>query len=478
MPVHAAHLDHRLAWLGRFRAALASREHEVTTVIESELAKPRWEAVTAEIMPVLAAARWHERHARRVLRPRRVPGGGIIALGQRHHVERLPLGHVAIIATWNYPVGLLGVQLLQAITAGNRVTVKPSEHAPRSQALLLDIARAAGLTNDDLTVTEPTREAGAALLKSHAFDHVVFTGSTDIGRAIAEVLAPTLTPSTLELSGRDSALVLEDADPRLAAASIWFGVTMNGGQTCISPKRALVHRRVYPEFLRQLGLLAAASAPRRLINDHAARTASDQLRRALELGGRALTGVFEPADGPRLRPQAIVDCPPHADLVDGRNFAPTLAVVPCDTEDAMLAIHDRCNQHLATAVFTRSPGRARQRLLHRLRAGSVSFNDCVIPTGHPGSAIGGVGASGWGRSQGEEGLLHLTRPVSVSITSPVIRVPTTAPAPEQAAKMIAWSMRLFGAAPISKPPAPTQGPRTSTALPHAPTHTTNPSPTR
>ena len=444
-PLHTAPLDARLAWARRFREAVASHESDLTARITEDVHKTRWEAVTADLLPLLASLKWHERHARRVLAPKKSREGGMMALGQRHHVHHAPRGHIAIIATWNYPVGLLGVQLAQALIAGNRVTVKPSEHAPRSQTLLLELAAAAGLTADDLTVTDATREAGRTLLQDHAFDHVVFTGSTPVGRAIAEVLAPTLTTSTLELSGRDSALVLADANPRLAARSIWFGVQTNGGQTCVSPKRALVHESIYPAFLRELGLDAAGSRPRRLITEDAAQHASDQLHAAIDAGGRPLSGVFEPATGATIRPQAIADCPEDAELVEGRNFAPTLAVVPCRDEDHMLAIHHRCDQHLATTVFTGCPGRAKQRLVGRLRTGSVNFNDCVIPIGHPASSIGGVGQSGWGRSQGADGLLDMTIPITVTTTNPIVRTPIDTPHAKRVDQLTTFLMRHFGA---------------------------------
>lgn len=435
----------RLAWAGRFRGLVASHEADFAQLVEQELGKPRWETLTADIAPLLASLRWHGRHARRLLTPRTLRGGGLLAMGQRHVVRREPLGCVAIIATWNYPVGLLGVQLTQAVIAGNAVTVKPSEHAPRTQSLLLELARRAGLDGDRLTVTEPTREAGRSLLAGHAFDHVIFTGSTEVGRSIAEILAPTLTPSTLELSGRDSALVLEDAATRVAAQSIWYAATANAGQTCMAPRRVLVHRRVYDAFLRDLGLLAGAAGPRRLINEQAAAHAFGLARSAKQAGARSISGVFEANQGATLRPLAMVDCPPDAELVEGRHFGPVFAVVPCSSEAEMIEIHRRCDQHLATSVFTRRPRAARRRLAGHLRVATVTFNDCLIPTAHPAASIGGVDASGWGRSQGEAGLLELTRPVTTSRTSLLLRPPLEPPPPGRMRQMAGWFTRLHGA---------------------------------
>ncbi len=459
-------LSHRLGWVARFRAGVASSIDDLASLAETELGKPRFETLTADLMPILANAKWFEKRARRVLAPRTLRHGGMIALGQSQTVRREALGSVAIIATWNYPLGLLGIQLLHALVAGNRVVVKPSEHAPRTQAALLRLAFEAGLPDNALSAVEPTREAGEALLRDHAFDHVVFTGSTAVGRTIAAALAPSLTPSTLELSGRDSAFVLADADTNLAARSIWFMVQANAGQTCMAPRRVLVERAAYPQFLRDLGLFVGGARPRKLIDDRSAERTYALAKSAVEAGGRSLSSVLEPPVGAWLRPLAIADCPEDADLVAGDHFGPACAVIPVDSEAHALAIHQRCEQHLATSVFTRRPRQAESRLAPHLGATTVTFNDCVIPTAHPAASIGGVGPSGWGVSQGEQGLLAMTRPVFVSRTHPVLRPPLDEPPPHRAAQMARMIAKLYGA---KKPAAPTTKPSTVPAPTPAPT---------
>lgn len=457
------HLDHhrptwtltqRLEWLKRFRCLVAIEADNLAGLIERETGKPPYEALTADLMPTLAAARWHERHARTILRPRRLGGRAIWQFGQRHTQLREPLGTVAIIATWNYPVQLLGIQLIQALVAGNRVIVKPSENAPRTQVRLLELATQAGLPPNILTWVEPTREAGARLLRESAVDHVVFTGSTSVGRAIAEWAAETLTPSTLELSGRDSAFVLDDAHPALAARTIWHAVTMNAGQTCMAPRRTLVHRDVYPAFVRELMPLAAAARPVCLISEAAALATFNLAAQAITDGGRSASGVIEQPHARTLRPLAILDCDPATPLVDGDHFGPALAVVPVDSLEEAMAIHARCDQHLATSIFTRNPARARA-LAARLRAGHITINDCVLPTAHPGAALAGTGRSGWGVTRGKEGLLAMTRTVTISTTSPLIRPPTAMPSAKLVARMSALIRSLYaGGRRAALAPAP------------------------
>ena len=445
----------RVAFARQYARGIAARERELTDLMHDELAKPRWEAFTGDILPVLAGARWCRSRGKRLLTPKPVRGGGVFFAGQRQRIHRLPRGRVGIIATWNYPVSLLGIQLLHAVFAGNKVTVKPSERSPRTQTLLVEIARdaahKAGLPDDTIELLSHEREQGAALVaraSSHTpaaqrIDHLVFTGSTAVGERIAVELAGSLTTSTLELSGRDSAFVLADADPHLAARIIFWAVAMNAGQTCMAPKRVLVERSVYDAFCRALGSQAAAARPRELVDARAAQLGYEQATGAIARGGRSASGIAEPPEGRRFRPLAIVDCPADAPLVKGRNFAPVTAVVPVDSLDEALAIHHACDQHLATSVFTRRPAHVRRTLAPRLGARSVTINNIVMPTAHPGASIGGIGPSGWGTSQGEDGLLDMTHPVTISATGS-FRPPTDPPAPKQAEQLITWMRRLLG----------------------------------
>lgn len=461
-------LARRLAWVRAFRGLIATHLDDLVRLIADELGRPPWEALTADVLTLLSACKWHERHAPRALAPRRVRDASLLGLGQRVTITHEPLGTVAIIATWNYPVQLLGIQLLQAITAGNRVIVKPSELAPRSQALLLDLAEraahAAGLPTDTLARRHATRDAGRALLDEPGLDHVVFTGSTAVGRDIARALADRLIPSTLELSGRDSAFVLADCSPRLlklAAQSIFYAVTVNSGQTCMAPKRVLVDRRVYTPFCQRLGGLFAGAKPKPIISERAARDAFDQARDAVHAGGRSLSGITEPPTPDAhgrwwLRPLAIADCPPGLPLERGLNFAPVLAVLPVDSPDHALAIHHGHHaaapaQHLATSVFTATPHHAARHLAPRLAALRVTINDCVMPVGHPATHIGGVGPSGWGTSRGRLGLLALTRPLCTSITSTRLRTPLDTPPLTHQQRATRFLASFYRATPNSSP---------------------------
>ncbi|MEE2682097.1 MAG: aldehyde dehydrogenase family protein [Planctomycetota bacterium] len=435
MTLHSDQFDQlisrRTRWAGAFADRIMAATTELSRLAGEEIGKPREEVVTAEVLPLVASCRWHRRHARSVLKPRRLGATPWWLWGQSHQMIHRPLGRVAIIATWNYPIQLLGIQIVQAAVAGNTVVVKPSEHAPRTQTRLLELAWAAGLEREELSATEATRSAGEALLAEHDFDHVVFTGSTAVGRRIAQSCAQTLTSSTLELSGRDSALVLEDANPSHAARCIWNAVATNAGQTCMAPRRALVHEAAYRAFCETLVPLAASAQPRRLVLPGEAAKIRTQVREAIDAGGRSAAGILETEapDAP-IRPTAVLDCPPDAQLVQGDHFGPALAVVPVPSTERALEIHASIPQHLATSVWTARPARIAD-LADRIGSATVMANDVLVPTAHPAASIEGRGESGWGPSRGRRGLHAMSRTVHASRTPIRLRIPPEPPTESQ-----------------------------------------------
>ena len=424
-------LDDRLGWLAGFSAAVEAHADELVDAVCSDCSKSTWEAFSADVLPLLACARWTAANARRVLANRPVGGRPWWLVGQRHWTLRVPLGSVALIATWNYPVQLLGIQLVQAIVAGNRVTVKPSEHAVRSQGLLLRLA-ADGLPPNVLRRTPATREAGAELLTRESFDHVVFTGSTEVGRQIAVAAASSLTPTTLELSGCDSAIVLRGADLALAARTIWHALSMNAGQTCMAPRRILVDAAVQRAFLAEMAPLVAGAPARAVISEGAARQVDACVREAIASGGHSLSGVVESPVGRQVRPAVISGCSPQCKLARGDHFGPAAAVLAAHGLDALLALHRTFKQHLSVSIFA-APSQVQViardcTLMASLGAGFVTFNDAILPTVHPGTSIRGTGLSGWGATRGEDGLVAMTRTVTMSQTSPSRRIPVGEPA--------------------------------------------------
>jgi acyl-CoA reductase-like NAD-dependent aldehyde dehydrogenase len=404
-----------LQWL---RPALVSTSDLLCEALAKDLGKRPEEVVGGELLPLAAALRYLQRRASRLLRPRRVPRGErpLWLFGQADTIHRRPRGVVGIIGTWNYPYYLNGVQIAQALVAGNAVVWKPSEVAPNSAGALKSLLQRCGLPDGLFQVLPETREAGATLVEGDV-DHVVFTGSEATGRRIATRLGERLISSTLELSGNDAQFVLADADVDLAARAAWFGTTLNRGQTCIAVRRSFVHRSIYSAFCDALKPLAEAGQPLPLALAQQARQAHDLVRQAVAGGGRLLAenSDFGDAEAGTCRPLVVVDARPDMALCREAPFAPVMAVLPFDDLDEAVRMDAQCPYALGASVFTRDRAGA-ARLAGRLRAGNVTVNDVVLPTAHPATPFGGSAASGWGSTQGAEGLLEMTVPQVVSVS--------------------------------------------------------------
>ncbi|MEM9082887.1 MAG: aldehyde dehydrogenase family protein, partial [Planctomycetota bacterium] len=290
-----------------------------------------------------------------------------------------------------------------------------------------------------IEILPPTREAGEQLVEAGDFDKLIFTGSTRTGRAIARVLADRLIPSSLELSGCDSAIVLADANPELAARVIVNAVRMNRGQTCMAPRRVIVDAAVRAEFVESL---------KRAVNSES--ESSDPA-----------AGVVTPGEAGRVRSMieshktagcevliddtiaVLLDVEGDSELARGEWFAPLLTIISARNEEEAIAIHRQHEQHLTTSVFTTTPDRAK-RIAVALTSSNITINDCILPIAHPGVGIAGRGPSGWGITQGESGLLSMTHEVVVSKTPGRFRIPPEPPSEEQVSMLRRGMRYIYG----------------------------------
>jgi aldehyde dehydrogenase (NAD+) len=288
------------------------------------------------------------------------------------------------------------------------------------------------------------------MLATRSFDHVVFTGSTEVGARIATTLAKSMTPVTLELSGRDTAFVLADADAKKAARCLWAATVMNGGQTCMAPRRVLVVGDVYDKLANELAKLASTATPRMLIDERASEHCKQLVAKAVGKGARDIglhgalpnaLAINVPTDtvDRGFRPTVLAPCEPTMEVVQGRHFGPLLAVVRCVNIEEALRVHAGCDQHLVACIFTRD-NRVGELLAKRLALTTVLINDCIMPTGHPAVSIGGSGLSGTGVSRGEEGLLAMTHVTHIATSKHGV-AQMAKPIP---AWQVGWLSKLLG----------------------------------
>lgn len=371
----------------------------------------RAETLSAELLPLADSVRFLERNAPKLLRPVRHGFRGRPAwlVGSRLEVRREPIGVVLVLGPGNYPLMLPGVQSFQALAAGNAVLWKPGTGGGPAASRIAKILTEVGLPDGVLAVLPEDPEAGLGAIRA-GVDKVALTGSTETGKAVLERLAPTVTPAVMELAGCDPVFVRSDADLGLVARALRFGLTFNGSATCVAPRRVYVADRLAAGLEERLGRLLAGEPPVP-VGARSAERMTAAIERALARGARLVTGGA-PVEGSAL-PTVIAAARPEIGLGEDDLFAPLIAIYPVRDDDHALEWAARSRYALGASVFGKEPGALR--LASRVRAGTVTVNDVIVPTADPRAPFGGRGASGFGVTRGAEGLLEWTVPKAVLV---------------------------------------------------------------
>ncbi|MEN5034824.1 coniferyl aldehyde dehydrogenase [Pseudomonas sp. TWI929] len=342
-------------------------------------------------------------------------------LGAKAWVRYQPKGSVGIIGTWNAPLYTLFSPLASALAAGNRAILKPSEVLPRTAALVAELC-AAHL--DPLQVAVVTGGPDLAeAFTAQPFDHLVFTGSTAVGRLVMSNAAKNLVPVTLELGGKSPVIVSPTADLAKAAFSIAAAKATNAGQICINPDLVYVPRAALEGFVAELRSAYCALNPTVAGNpDVVAVVNARHLARvdALVQDARALGARIEsmPETAPgaaaeRRRPlQVVVNPPEHAQIMHEEIFGPALVLLAYDALDEVIAQINSRPRPLALYYFGEDL-QEQQRVLDHTLSGGVTLNDVMMHAALHDAPFGGVGASGMGHYHGREGFLEFSHQRSV-----------------------------------------------------------------
>jgi acyl-CoA reductase-like NAD-dependent aldehyde dehydrogenase len=409
----------------RLRNALFEGREEIIGIITRETGKPRVEAIFAEIILALDTADYSMRHAQRWLRRQHVPHHNITLKAKAGWIEYEPLGVVAILAPWNYPLAIPMAELIPALLAGNAVVLKPSELTPWTGSAIGELCVRAGLPEGLVQIAQGGSATGAALIDA-APDKVFFTGSVETGRQIAAACAVKLIPSVLELGGKDPMVVLADADLDVASSAAVWGSFMNCGQACLSVERVYVDQAVAAKFTdlcvaktKKLRVgpssdLDADIGP--LIRPRQLERVERQLHDAVERGAKILVGGSRRTElGPTFLDPAVVT---HVDesmqLMREETFGPVLAIRPVASAEEAVRLANDSPFALSASVWTRNVARGRE-VASQLRAGAVMINDVGSYYGIAEAPHGGRGASGWGRTHSRLGFMEMVHAKYVDV---------------------------------------------------------------
>jgi succinate-semialdehyde dehydrogenase/glutarate-semialdehyde dehydrogenase len=414
-------LPERGSLLRRVAHELLDAADEIALTIVAETGKPVVEAYTSELFVCLDHAAWLARHARRVLRPERIPFRQPHLLHKRGWLAYEPLGVAAIVSPWNFPLGVPFTQVATAVAAGNAAVVKPSELTPLTGAWLEELFRRAGAPHGLVQVVQGSGPALGDALVGHPDIHaVVFTGSTETGRRVAARAAERLVPAVLELGGKDPMIVLADADLERAVDGALWGAFTNCGQVCSGIERVYVEGALFAPFLDRLAARAASlrigagSEPATdlgpLVTEHQRARVESVVADALEHGARLVTGGGRPdigLPGWFHEPTVLAGEPPASRIGREEVFGPVVTVVRIENEADGVRQANRSSFALGASVWTRDLGRGR-RVAAALEAGSVWLNDHAYSYGVCQAPWGGRKDSGHGRTHSKHGLYAMT----------------------------------------------------------------------
>jgi coniferyl-aldehyde dehydrogenase len=399
----------RRGHLDRLERALMNHQDTLVRAIDEDFGgRCRNEVLFSELFVSLHALRHARKYVKQWMtkRPRHIDWPLQPA---RAWVMPQPAGVVGIISAWNYPIFLTIAPLAGALAAGNRVLIKLSEFTPRtSQCLSRLIAETFPM--DHVSVVTGDGEVGRAF-SSLPFDHLLFTGSTAVGRQVMRAAAENLTPVTLELGGKSPAILAPDANVDSAACDIAYGKFLNAGQTCIAPDYALVHSDQIEKFTASLRRSIEQYWPdaarnveyTSVINERHAARLRGYVEEARARGAQVITVGPEAASGSRrMAPTLILNPPDDLAVMRDEIFGPVFPIKAYSALDEAIEYVNGHPRPLALYLFTKS-GRISEDVLKRTVSGGACVNDTLVYIAAEDLPFGGAGASGFGHYHGQEG---------------------------------------------------------------------------
>ncbi|WP_205480865.1 coniferyl aldehyde dehydrogenase [Sphingomonas arenae] len=395
--------------LDRLAAMVKQHGDRFADAISSDFGvRARIETELMELVPTLGAIRYARKNLPAWMKPEKRHVSVNFQPGKAW-VRHEPLGVIGIISPWNYPLQLALSPLVDAFAAGNRAMLKPSELTPAFAELLKDVM-AQHFDPEEAAVVTGGVDVGQAF-SSLPFDHLLFTGSTAVGRLVYQAAAKNLTPVTLELGGKSPAIVCDDYSLEKAAKSIAFGKWLNAGQTCIAPDYVLVPEHKAEAMAQALLARVRESYPDLAHNPDYSGVISERHRKRLldavqvarDKGATVLSYEEEAAvEAGKVPPTVVLNAPEEAILASEEIFGPVLPVVPYRTLDDAIAHVNSRDRPLALYCFTDEKA-CEERVLGRTLSGGVTLNGTLLHIAQESLPFGGVGPSGIGAYHGQEG---------------------------------------------------------------------------
>ena len=414
-------LKQRRGDLLKLKEAILARQDEFVAALNADFGhRARQESLMLDLGSTVGGINYLHGNLRRFMRPERRHVGAIFKPGSAR-VEYQPLGVAGIVAPWNFPVSLSLTPLATALAAGNRVMLKPSEMTPATTELLASML-AETFDEEQVAVVTGDAEIGRAF-SSLPFDHLFFTGSIPVGRAIMRAASENLVPVTLELGGKSPVIVDNHYPVRTAARRIAYGKCANGGQICTSPDYLLLPKGKMEDFVaayrQEIDTLYPNVADNPdftwVVNDRHFARLSALVEDAKAKGARVIElGTKQPSGSPsrQFLPTLLLDVTDEMAVMQEEIFGPILPVVTYDGLDDAIAYVNARPRPLALYFFG-TDSELQRRVLERTTSGGVLVNDTILHYAQDDLSFGGIGPSGMGAYHGIEGFRTMSHAKSV-----------------------------------------------------------------
>ena len=391
----------RIEYLKKLKQQIFEKEPEILEALHSDLGKSDFEAYTSEVLMVLKELDLFIKSLKQWGSPKRVAGSWLNFPSQDYILSE-SYGSILMISPWNYPFQLSMIPLIGALAAGNTVVLKPSEYAPNSSKVLIELLQAV-FESDWVKVIEGDAQTAQELLKLQ-WDYIFFTGSTAVGKIIAQAAAVHLTPLTLELGGKSPCIVDGSTSMEKTARRIVFGKFLNCGQTCIAPDYVLVKNEYQDRLIQALikeiekayGIDRSKSKDYgRIINEkHFDKLCEDLKEQTVIYGGKyEKTDLF-------FEPTLVLNPSKSSRLMTTEIFGPILPIMSYDNENQLDEVLNELKNPLAFYIFSSRKKFTHQLLLRHPFGGAV-VNDAIVHFTNPQLPFGGIGDSGIGAYHGK-----------------------------------------------------------------------------
>lgn len=412
-------LEQRLDILKSIKSELLNNKRALVDALHQDYGyRSDFDSLICDLLPAVGHINYTIRHLKKWLKPSK-RHSGLLLMPSKVRVEYQPLGVVGVIVPWNFPIVLSIAPIITALAAGNRVLVKLSEHTPHTNQVLSEIFAQFG------EYVRPV-EGGADIAQyfsSLPFDHLIFTGSTKVGKLVAASAARNLTPVTLELGGKSPAIIADDADMSKAVDAVILGKSINAGQICVAPDYVMVPQgkelsfiECYLERYSQLyvrkGRLDSAT---QIINETQWLRLQSYVQDAKNLGAsvHSIDGVE--LEKHQMLPQLVTGVTPEMLVMQEEIFGPILPVIGYRHLSEVFAFINARPRPLALYLMSNDKV-LQQQVIEQTHSGGVAINDTLLHVAADDAPFGGIGESGIGQYHGEEGFRTFSKAKTVLST--------------------------------------------------------------